>query len=171
MRNQGIKKHTNAENSDFLMTLPSSKIISICTKSIKYKLFKSIKDIVFQGKIKILISKVKMILRQYITSYFDDSIFQFKCQHRLYVSVYHIDFYIVKKYTKFYKLWYIKDKPYAHKFKDQAVLLLRCPVFARNLLTDKVEKAFWSFSKNIIFQYTGTLTFCAQTYIFFYFKL
>ena len=155
MRNQGIKKRTKAENSDFLMTLPSSKIISICTKSIKYKLFKSIKDIVFQRKIKILISKVKMILRQHITSYFDDSIFQFKCQHILYVSVrvsvYHIDFYIVKKYTKFYKLWYIKDKPYAHKFKDQAVLLLRCPVFVRYLLTDKVEKAFWSFSKNIIF--------------------
>ena len=72
----------------------------------EYKLFKIIKDIALQTKIKILISEVKIALRQFtcITSYFDGGNFHFKCRYKLYASIYIIDFYIIKEYTKFYKI-------------------------------------------------------------------
>jgi hypothetical protein len=58
----------------------------------EYKLFKNIKDIALQTKIKILISKVKIALWQFITSYFDAGIFHFKSRYKLYASIYIIDF-------------------------------------------------------------------------------
>jgi hypothetical protein len=44
----------------------------------EYKLFKNIKDIPLYTKIKILIPKVKIALRQFLTSYFDGCTFQFE---------------------------------------------------------------------------------------------
>jgi hypothetical protein len=65
----------------------------------EYKLFKNacIKDIAPHTKIKILISKVKIALRQFLTSYFDSGTFHFKCRYKLCTSVYIIYFYIIKK--------------------------------------------------------------------------
>jgi hypothetical protein len=81
----------------FLQLCHVLKIIFIYAKRMEYKLFKTIKDIAMQMKIKILISKVKIALRQFLTSYFDGGTFHFKCRYKLCASIYIIYVYIIRK--------------------------------------------------------------------------
>jgi hypothetical protein len=106
----------------------------------EYKLCKSIKCIVLQVK-KILTSKVKIALRQFM-SYFDGCVFHFKCKYKSHVSIYIIEFYMLKKWTICYKIQYITHKSCAHKFKD----------FALTVTVEKVLYFKCIFPKRFAFQ-------------------
>jgi hypothetical protein len=123
LRNQSDKKRICAENYVFLITV--LKITFIYTESMEFKLLKNIKDIALQRK-KRYWYMYKIALRQYLTSYFDGGIFDFKCRYKSYLCFYLRNSFLSNyKYTKFCKIWYITHKPYAHNFEDSAALLLR----------------------------------------------